>query len=161
MAAVLWWVPVTGALAGSTARPSTTVSQRQTCPVLGIDPDFLTLSGGPAVFNADGKKHAFAVTATEEEGGSNVVVLRVQVAIQDAGNPSAANATTDPSNGMQIGPATSTATVNLSVLGTATGAARSYVINWSAMFDNGIHPCSSTDAGKSPFVVTVLPAKHS
>lgn len=136
---------------------SAAVAETQRCPVpvLNVDPDFVTLNGA-AFVAPSGARIPYAVTATEAEGGSNLVALRLTVSVQDPGGSKASDVQLTPANGLATGHGHSA--VGLSLLAaSSTGHGRVYVISWIAVFDNGIHPCSSYLPGQAPLTVAVLP----
>ena len=127
------------------AKTASTVTRTQTCPVpvIGLDADYVNLAG-PAI-SAGGKAATYTLTASEEEAAKNTVTLSVKISAAHR-----SHVTTNPPKGSNKG-AHDTA-VKLLLPG-----GDSYTITWNAVFDNGIHPCSSSDPGHHPFKVTVAP----
>jgi len=123
------------------AKPSTT--QTRTCPfpVVGGDPDFLQLSG-PGAAPHRSPTLTYTVLASESPGeDSHAVALKLDVSSSDGGQSS-----TDPANGSNAGMSPITITLTLQ-------RGHQFTVDWTADFDFGIHPCSSSDAGQSPFSI--------
>lgn len=104
----------------------------------GPDPDFVTLSPGPAVIPAAGTTPV-GVTASESEGAPNTVMLQLMAKSSKGGSTSATS--TAKHN--------TTTTVKL-----AGGPGVTWTVNWFVTFDDGIHPCSSSFPGYHPFTIT-------
>jgi len=104
----------------------------RTCPlpVVGGDPDTVTLNGPVA-------PGLYTVTADESPGEASHLVTLTVVATPDGGLPLAAQ--------VAVGFSPATAKLNL-----APG--QHYTVQWLATFDFGIHPCTSL-LGQAPFSV--------
>ncbi|MEA3019496.1 MAG: hypothetical protein QOI47_1020 [Actinomycetota bacterium] len=140
-----------------------TLDQRICRDQAGLDPDTITFTGPKSTLWPPNHKmiDGYAVTAAEEEGGANVVMLTEMITELDAsatigaggpqhepdytGSPQAVNGS---------GSATASG-LAFRAERSGTGGGRTYRIDWTASFDNGTHSCMSTDTGQSPFYVTV------
>lgn len=130
---VAGWAAPVGAAGSSTV---------ETCPIAGVDPDTVTLTG-PAVTPAPGQPVAYTVTADESPGeGSHVVTMALRVSSSDGGQSSPT-----PSSGANSGFSPTTVGLQLE-------AGHQYTVDWVATFDFGIHPCSSVQPGESAFSIT-------
>ena len=127
------------ALAGPAADAAVT-TQSRVCPfpVVGGDPDSVSLTG-PTATPVAGQPVTYTVTADESPGeASHVVYLRVGVSSPDG------QSSTDPAPGVNAGFSPTVVTLTLD-------QGHHYTIDWTADFDFGIHPCSSAAPGQSPF----------
>jgi hypothetical protein len=159
---------VAGALAAgllggaATASPGGSTSQQQTCPILGMDPDSVTLAGPPVLWPANHRLVAYTLTASEtpqeaSDGLPHGITISYTVTVLDDGSASG------PANDPDAQPPTGTATGDFSVPidfqlraeRAGDGSGRTYQVDWAATFDGGPHMCSSTDPGQRPFFVTV------
>jgi hypothetical protein len=139
-----------------------TPTNTQTCPVplLGLDPDSVTLTG-PVIspVSTGGPLATASVTASETpaELGPGAPTVRLFVYRSNGASP-----VQDLLNGLQ-GPSTSG---GASLSGPATGsgmttetitfsAPGTYVFDFIVLFDSGIHPCTSLLPPNHSLVVTV------
>ena len=130
------------ALSGAVGQAKAT-TQTRICPfpVVGGDPDFVQLSG-PAAAPHRSPTLTYTAVADESPGeDKHVVALTLDITSPDGGQSS-----TDPANGSNAGTAPTTITLTLQ-------RGHHFTIAWTAAFDFGIHPCSSSDSGQTPFSV--------
>ena len=132
-------------------------AQQQTCPVpvAGADPDTVTLSGPASLWPPNGRYVDYTLTASEtagEAGDHAPHGVTITYSVSTAGG-SAAQAS--PPAGTEKGDFSVPVHFQLRAARSGNGGAVTYVINWTASFDSGLHPCSSTGTGEHPFTVTV------
>lgn len=142
---------------------ATTGTQGQTCPVLGNDPDSVTLTGPATLWPPNHRLVDYTLTAAEtpQEAGDGLphgVTISYVVTTADTiggdGGP-AHNPDATPPAGMASGDFSVSIPFQLRAERSARGSGRTYTINWTASFDGGPHMCSSQDGSHHPFVVTV------
>jgi plastocyanin len=134
--------------------------QQQACPlpVVGADPDTVTLAGPSTLWPPDKRFVSYTLTAAETAGekGDGLphgVTISYSIATQDKGVGATAGAS--PASGNTQGDFSVPIRFRLQADRAGAGHGRTYTINWSASFDGGPHTCSSSDTGRSPFVVVV------
>lgn len=139
-------------------------SQQQTCPlpVLGADPDTVTLSGPATLWPPNHAFVDYTLTASETAGekGDGLphgVSISYSVSMGSAGMPSApaASSQANPPSGSAKGDFSVPVTFQLRAGRPGNGSAVTYVINWTASFDGGPHTCASSGTGEHAFTVTV------
>jgi hypothetical protein len=152
----LVWLAPAGATTG-------TQTQTQTCPVLGFDPDSVTLTGPAALWPPNHRLVDYTLTAAEtpQEAGDGLphgVSISYMVTTADASGGDggqAHNPDATPPAGTASGDFSVSIPFQLRAERSALGRGRTYTINWAASFDGGLHMCSSQDGSHNPFVVTV------
>ena len=152
----LAWLAPTSAVTGTQA-------QTQTCPILGNDPDSVTLTGPAVLWPPNHQLVDYTLTAAEtaQEAGDGLphgITISYVVTTADAsggdGGP-AHNPDASPPAGMAAGDFSVSIPFQLRAERSGQGNGRVYTINWTASFDGGPHMCSSQDGSHAPFVVTV------
>jgi hypothetical protein len=138
-------------------------TQTQTCPVLGNDPDTVTLSGPATPSPPNHTFSSYAITSSETlsemgDGLPHGVTISFTITTIDTPGGSSSNSPdTVPPSGASSGDFSTTASFQLRA--ELPGSARTYQIDWAASFDgsNGVsvHTCSSTDGTHQPFRVSV------
>jgi len=131
--------------------------QQQACPlpVVGADPDTVTLSGPATLWPPNNKYVDYTLTASETAGEAGNH-LDHAVSITYSVSPSGGGAAqASPPTGTQTGDFSVPAHFQLRAARPGNGGAVTYVINWAATFDGGPHTCSSSSAGEHAFTVTV------
>jgi hypothetical protein len=136
----------------------------QTCPVLGQDPDSVTLTGPATLWPPNHQLVDYTLTASEtpqeaSDGLPHGVTISYMVTTSDASLGSG-GPTHDPDvmpspAGSAQGNFSVSIPFQLRAERAGDGSGRTYRIDWTASFDGGPHMCSSTGPGESPFFVTV------
>jgi hypothetical protein len=139
--------------------------QVQTCPapVLGADPDSVTLTGPATLWPPNHRLVNYLLTASETaqeagDGAPHGVTISYTVTTSDAGGGDGGPAHTPdalPATGMASGDFSVSVPFQLRAERSGIGSGRTYAIDWMASFDGGVHMCSSQDGSHHPFVVTV------
>jgi hypothetical protein len=139
-------------------------SQTQTCPIMGADPDTVTLTGPPTLSPPNHMLANYGITSSETpiEMGDPLphgVTISFTITTIDTPGGSSSNSTDSvPPSGNTSGDFSITAPFQLRA--ELPGSARTYQIDWAASFDgiNGmsVHTCSSTDGIHQPFRVSVV-----
>ena len=137
-------------------------AQQQTCPlpILGADPDTVTLSGPATLWPPNHRLVGYTLTASETpgekgDGLQHGVTISYSVGVSDGGATSPAQQTdAKPPTGAATGDFT--VPVHFQLRAQRPGqSARTYTITWTASFDGGVHTCSSNGSDQHPFTVTV------
>jgi hypothetical protein len=140
-------------------------SQRQTCPipVLGADPDPVSLTGPSTLWSPKHRYVDYTLTASETageagDGAPHGVTINYSVTVSDSrsgpAHPAQA-ADANPPTGNAQGDFRVPVHFQLRAQRAGNGGTRTYLIDWNATFDGGLHMCSSSGAGEHPFTVTV------
>lgn len=163
VAAATTLLTVTAATSGAAPTQTNAGRQQQTCPlpVVGADPDTVTLTGPATVRTRNGHFLPYTLTAAETSGerGDGLphgVTVSYSVSVSNSGSPAAPAKSTEanPPSGMANGDFSVPIHFRLRGLRPGSGS-RVYRIAWTATFDGGPHTCSSSDSGEHPFTVTV------
>ena len=140
-----------GLLITMPARAGSNTRQTTLCDVAGtgFDADSVTLEGPAIIAPANHQMVDYTLTAKETdaeqtENPQPVVYLHYTVQSSDPGSAGASPAEASDSHGYLV-----TLPFQLRAETSGANASRTYVIDWDAKFDNGIHPCSGS------FTVTV------
>lgn len=153
-----------GGFASTGGHGSSTSSQQQTCPlpIIGADPDTVTLSGPTTLWPPNHKFVDYTLTAAETadekgDGLPHTVTIGYSVNVGSAGAPSAPaqSSQANPPSGMAKGDFSVPVHFRLRAGRPGYGGALSYTINWTATFDGGPHTCASSGMGEHAFTVTV------
>jgi hypothetical protein len=124
------------------------------------DSDTVVYTGPEKMWPPNHKLQNVSVVATDggSDNGSDQTMVTVTPAVTDvAGGDGGPQHDPDFTPGNLVGSGDPSATVDfwLRAERSGKGDGRTYTINWSATFDGGAKTCSSSDAGQSPFLVTV------
>ncbi len=151
VALLVGWLPATPA--GAANSPTF----RDCSFVLGIDPDFVELSGA-----ATGPGGALAVSSSQPS--VTVEASESSDPFDNLGHVTLSITVTGPGATSRTVSGAALDHVILSVPLSGVVAGGAYTLNWSATFDNGIHMCPSTGTPQNmspiPFVLGVVPSSQ-
>lgn len=140
------------------AGAATSTRQQQTCPIVGADPDTVTLTGPAVLTPADRRYVGYTLTAAEtpsEKGDGLPHGITVSYSVKTEDRATSATTGAVPASGHAQGDFSVPVHFRLRADRNAGGTGRRYLISWTASFDGGPHTCTSTDSGRSAFVVVV------
>jgi hypothetical protein len=146
--------------AGLAAPSGSGDSQQQTCPLplVGADPDTVSLSGPTTLWPPNNRLVDYTLTASETAGEAGDHLphgVTISYSVTVSGSGANAQGQANPATGSAHGDFSVPVRFQLRAERPGTGGAVTYVINWAATFDGGPHTCSSSNAGDHPFTVTV------
>jgi hypothetical protein len=150
------------ALASSMAVPAayatvTASPASQSCGVLGVDPDFVAASVGPSVLGRTTVTFTASETPAEVVAGGTSHTVRLYLFVKGGSLLSELLGPSTTGAAKLSGPSTAIGKTT-ERLNIPSGGHATYSIDFLAIFDAGIHPCTSFDLMHHQFVVTVTPA---
>lgn len=142
------------------AAPGAGGGQQQTCPLplVGADPDTVSLSGPTTLWPPNNKFVDYTLTASETAGEAGDHLphgVTISYSVTVSGGGANVQGQANPATASEHGDFSVPAHFQLRAARSGNGGAVTYVINWAATFDGGPHTCSSSSTGDHPFTVTV------